>query len=401
MNETKPDGLLAQYKLLGAVIDAEWATRLDHKVARHVIDRYYSKHSNSRASLRFLEKATGATRNSVITSTRRLTANGVFRARLGVGTRPTEYVINFDFGKPLSGRPDCTTTSGAPDHTPCGASDCASSASSGAPSCTESYLLDRLTSRSTESRINDALTGSPLAGLTPDPAAPALDPQQAGQKAGGPFDQLWGAYPRKHGRSKAKAAYRDLAPNAELHGRLVQAATELADHYRASNTDRKWWKHLHTWLAGECWLEDLPVPYENAKEVAIARTKERAPRKAKDDQSESDEARVGISPGTPMGRHVVEIVGSDEETKTNGDIALSFRHRVQGGKHDGKEFTHRFAYFDSKGIDDKGSSTFFDIRQSTGKPNSHATSELHGAVLCAVVSRGGVIQYEPTGHPCG
>jgi len=32
--------LLKQYKLLGAVIDAPWATRLDHKIARHVIERY-------------------------------------------------------------------------------------------------------------------------------------------------------------------------------------------------------------------------------------------------------------------------------------------------------------------------------------------------------------------------
>src|SRR5260221_11758634 len=30
--------LLKQYKLLGAVIDAPWATRLDHKIARHVIE---------------------------------------------------------------------------------------------------------------------------------------------------------------------------------------------------------------------------------------------------------------------------------------------------------------------------------------------------------------------------
>src|SRR5258708_7339107 len=35
--------LLKQYKLIGAVIDAPWATRLDHKIARHVIDRYFAK----------------------------------------------------------------------------------------------------------------------------------------------------------------------------------------------------------------------------------------------------------------------------------------------------------------------------------------------------------------------
>ena len=50
----KAGGLLDQYNLLGAIIDSPWATRLDHKVARHVIDRYYPKHGNGRASLRYL-----------------------------------------------------------------------------------------------------------------------------------------------------------------------------------------------------------------------------------------------------------------------------------------------------------------------------------------------------------
>ena len=49
--------LLKQYKLLGAVIDAPWATRLDHKIARHVIERYYAKFGNARVSLRYLEVA--------------------------------------------------------------------------------------------------------------------------------------------------------------------------------------------------------------------------------------------------------------------------------------------------------------------------------------------------------
>src|SRR5882757_8066611 len=92
--------LLKQYKLLGAVIDAPWATRLDHKVARHVIERYYAKFGNSRASLRYLEVATGAERNKIIPSLRRIIENGVIRiVRQGIGTRPTEYDLNFEFGK--------------------------------------------------------------------------------------------------------------------------------------------------------------------------------------------------------------------------------------------------------------------------------------------------------------
>ena len=64
--------LLKQYKLIGAVIDAPWATRLDHKIARHVIDRYFAKFGNARASLSYLEQATGAKRTNIVESLRRI-----------------------------------------------------------------------------------------------------------------------------------------------------------------------------------------------------------------------------------------------------------------------------------------------------------------------------------------
>ena len=97
---TEPGSLLSQYKLLRAVIDAPWATRLDHKITSHVIDLYWGKHGNARASFRFLEQATGATRTNIIESLRRIVDQGVFSIiRQGIGTRPTEYGLNFDFAK--------------------------------------------------------------------------------------------------------------------------------------------------------------------------------------------------------------------------------------------------------------------------------------------------------------
>jgi hypothetical protein len=95
----KIGGLLDQYKLLCAVIGSDWATRLDHKVASIVIDRYRHKHGNGRASLLYLHRATGATCQNVIASLRRLTSHSVINvARRGIGTRPTEYGLNFEFG---------------------------------------------------------------------------------------------------------------------------------------------------------------------------------------------------------------------------------------------------------------------------------------------------------------
>jgi hypothetical protein len=402
MTVPNPDGLLAQYRLLGAVIDSDWATRLDHKVARHVIDRYYSKFGNSRASLRYLEKATGATRNSIITSTRRLTAKGVFpRARPGIGTRPTEFAINFDFGKPLSGAADSAATSGPPDNTACGAPDSTASASSGVPDYTESYLRDRLTSRSTESRNNGTPAVPPSGGLTPAPAGTAADPQKASKKASGPFDELWDAWGKKEKRADARNAYAKLAPDAELHATLVQTAAAWTASYTAIDRPKQYQKFLHNWINGECWLEDLPVPQENAKDAATARAKERGPRKSGATSPEPMGSAYGVSRGTPLGRHVVEIFGSKQETKTNGDIAHCFSHRIRGGAHDGKEFVHRYAFIDVKGMTDKGEAFFDGIRRSTGIRDVGPVSDFDGAVLCAVVSRGGRIEYEPTDQPAG
>ena len=88
MNAKIPGGLLDQYKLLGAVIDAEWSTGLDHKIAYHVIDNYRRERQNSRAALRYLEKATGARRPSIIASLRRVAEHGAITVtRQGKGTR--------------------------------------------------------------------------------------------------------------------------------------------------------------------------------------------------------------------------------------------------------------------------------------------------------------------------
>lgn len=384
VNAQKPDGLLAQYNVLCAVIDSKWATSLDHRVARHVIDRYYPSRGNGRASLRYLEQATGSRRNKIVPSLRRLVDQGVFTvARVGAGTRPTEYTINFEFGKAASGALHGTSTSGAGEGTPGSTLQVPAKPSSGAPAGTESYLPDRLTSRSTVSRNEDA-HAVPRGGACPATALTARGPNQASSG----FDELWDAYPRKHARSKARAAYVSLAPDADLHAKLVRGATELAAHYEATGTDPKWRKHLHNWLEGECWLEDLPLPHNDAKDAAIARTKERG-------SKHNNSGSAKFFP--PAGQHLVEIVGSE----VSGDAfeqTCSFRHKIAGGKHAGKEFTHQFALASSDELQQKqGHQLFSEIRKATNIMDPQDSSELLGSRLCAVVSRAGKIRYVSAG----
>ena len=384
--------LLKQYKLLGAVIDAPWATRLDHKIARHVIERYFAKFGNSRASLRYLEQATGAERNKIIPSLRRIIENGVFSIiRQGIGTRPTEYDLNFDFGtKSPSGALEGTSTSGSPQGTSCGAQEGTSRVSSGAREGTQTYLRNMPTGMLTVGMNEDTPavpTAPPVPAPEGDTAASAVDP-----KAGSnPFEDLWAVFPRKHHRSKARAAYTALAPDDALHAKLIASAVAWTSHYETNNVDKKWWKHMHTWLIEERYLEDLPEPYENPKEAAIARVKDRGPRTATAKPSKP----TGLSMKTPIGRHKVKVVGSEmPDDRGSPEQRLCFSYRIEDGDHEGKQFSHTFKYL-SDNEDDQaaGQTTFASLRNAAGRIEINDTSDLHDLPLLAIVTSMGRIEY--------
>jgi hypothetical protein len=398
---TVPGSLLSQYKLLRAVIDAPWATRLDHKITSHIIDRYFGKYEVARASLRYLEKATGATRTNIIESVRRITDQGVMNVtRQGVGTRPTEYGLNFDFASKFArGLAGDTATSGIVDDTTTGPVGNTSSASSGIVDGTESYLRNELTSSLTVSRNEDAPavpTAPPVSGLEADTAATAVDPEKVAasdlpsSRTG--FEELWAAFPRKQDRSKAQAAYKKLAPDTDLHDALVAKAIALAEHYQKNATERKWWKYLHNWLGEERYLEDLPEPYENAKEAAIARKRENGPRKGKTEAPAKD---VGLSPKTPIGRHKVKVVECDlPDANGSAEARMRFLFRVETGEHEGKEFSHSFKIMsDDDTMRMNGQSFYADLRSATGVLEPEDTSEFHGKSLQAIVGKMGRIEY--------
>jgi hypothetical protein len=97
---------------------------------------------------------------------------------------------------------------------------------------------------------------------------------------------------------------------------------------------------MHTWLAEERYLEDLPEPYENPKEAAIARARENGPRKA---SKTSPAKEVGLSPKTPIGRHKVKIVGSElPDDGGNPEFRMRFCYRIEDGDREGTEFSHTF-----------------------------------------------------------
>lgn len=252
--EHRADGLLAQHKLLLAIIATDWATRLDHKIAAILVERYYSKHQNARASLRFLAEAVHADRSNVIDSVRRLVARGPFWiVREGAGTRPTEYGLNFDFA--LSGGAATTSISGGAEATSSGGADATARASSGGAATTEFDLpspADKPADGKGRTLNSDARPRGD--GLPATPVGGAED-----------FEKLWDAYGVKLERAKARAAFDKIAPSPEQLAEMMGAAHRWREGYFAQSRPAGYRKRLATWLVDECWLEMVPSPFRPRK----------------------------------------------------------------------------------------------------------------------------------------
>ncbi|OSJ19776.1 hypothetical protein BST63_19665 [Bradyrhizobium canariense] len=321
----KPGGLLDQYNLLGAIIDASWATRLDHKVARHIIDRYYPKHGNGRASLRYLERATGASRPNVIASVRRLAEQGaIVLVRQGQGTRPSEFSLNFEF--PSSGIADDTTStnepSGSVNDTTGGIAHDTSSASSGIADDTESYLLNPAYKAEIQKDRDDTRppTAPPLAGLSAATAGTAVE-ELASSQAKPTFELCYRTYDCLKGKREAKAAW-DALPAEVDRAAVIRVAAAWQASWAAQGKPDAPRKHLATWLREERYDEDPPRGFKK-----VERAKATKPKAAKP-------ARLGL--GINIKRYTITAYKNEGSPFADYWETFTFRRHD-----DGFEFTQR------------------------------------------------------------
>lgn len=387
--------LLDKHKLLGAVINAPSSTSLDHKVMWHVIERYMTKHGNSRASLRYLGNATGAKLDNVTISLRRLASNGAISViRPGQGTRPTEYALHLDFAKNPSAPVDGDTSSAPVGGDASAPAQGDTKAASVPADGDESLLRNPLTSGVTV-RGNDAHaapSAPPVAGLEAS-TADARDP--AGFDAER-FEELWDAFPRKQKRAEARDAYNALAPNIELHSQLVQKAMAWAECYLQRGTETQWQPYLHNWLKRERYHESIPTEYVDMKQAAIARAKNRRSSKMHHDAPEAAPiGRTGLSLGTPQGEHKVKVLSAEEFGDGIFEIAFRLTYEIEGGSHEGKKFSHEFTPVsgDEKAME-SGQTVYRQVQRATGIEPAELT-DLSGAIMRAVVGKMGQVRYEP------
>lgn len=384
-----PAGLLAKHKLLRAVIDADWATRLDHKVASHIIERYRADHGNARASLRYLERATGAARPSIIASLRRLNANAFFASvQTGSGSRPTEFALNFDLGAPASGSAGDTAS-------PIGASGNAGDtsevmpaippeAASGIADDTESLLPVPVTDRVRVGGDSETRAGVP-------PAAPSTPDGGTGGAARDPFEALWNAYGHKRDRAKAKTAFHKI--DAADHEAAITGAARWHAAYVDEGRPAQYRKALHNFLAGECWLEDDPEPYVDRRAAGIAARRSQRAAEPDEEPMPTPAPRLPAYTG-PTGRFRVRVTDTQLENESKGgQLALTFE--ILDGHRAGERLDRVITHSSRDQHEQQaGQVELSRLCDAAGVGKLETGREVVGAVFVIVVSGTGEITYD-------
>ena len=252
----RPNSLKYQWKLYGLVSRSDWATNLDKSVAYELIDNYMKPYGNTRASIGYLQKATGGARSRITASLRRLTERGPFDVlRKGSGTRPSEFRPKFEL---VSGVVFDTSTkpgaSGVETDTSSGVENDTSKGASGVESDTQTVLQ------------GNGLQPTYLVGreIDPAPAGGAVSahadgaPTAAGKDG---FEKLYIAYGLRRDKAGARAVYNELNPDAELQVRLIEKADAWRMAAAAAPGCKR--KYLATWLKEECWDCDVPGSWTN------------------------------------------------------------------------------------------------------------------------------------------
>jgi hypothetical protein len=82
---------------------------------------------------------------------------------------------------------------------------------------------------------------------------------RSGSRSTGHFEAFWSAYPRKVGKASARKAWPKACKKLEA-SRLVKAAVYWAGLWLQAGTDVQFIPHPATWLNGERWSDDPPLP---------------------------------------------------------------------------------------------------------------------------------------------
>lgn len=360
---TEPASLLSQWWSMGKIA-LDRRTKGRHiKVGWVIIERFMRAKGGGRASIRFIQTATGLSPRIIVKACNELVEWGHCSRIIGVGTRPTEYMPNWAIVSPMyiakaaepSVSQECNTSASPP---------CNAEGDSASPMYIESCLPSRLTKPADGKAGNDSSHAAPTAPPGP-PASAAVRADAA--RVPDRFEEFWRAYPKKLKKAKARAAYEKIAPDADLHTRIVEKASELASHHKNHGTESRWIKEPANWLAGEGWDEDLPSVYDDPKDAAIAKKRASPPKPTVPANENMPPLRTNWDK--------VEVIASEVVARAKGNALVMTLRSTDGSDC----YTETIILEDaSQDIQDDGQRQFSKLRQAMGVEDIYDTEQLHG-----------------------
>lgn len=287
----KPGDLLSQWWTLGAIAADRRTTGRHMKAGWVIINSYWQKHGNGRASLSYIQRATGMDRKTVIKACRELDEWGHAARATGVGSRPSEYVPRWV--TTASGVQTATTGDDAPSGVQMTTGVVAESTlldgASGVQMTTESYLPEPAYLPASGKVDDDCAAPSapPVAGLS---AATAGTAQEGLQRPA--FEALWHTYAHAKGKKEAKAAW-DALPAEVDRAAVIKAAAAWQASWAAQGKPDAPRKHLATWLREERYDEDAPKGFQK-----LERSKAKPKPAAKDSEKEAPDVGRKLDSGS-------------------------------------------------------------------------------------------------------
>lgn len=277
----KPESLEAKLMLLCRLPYDRRAKRKHFLVFGFILDWYHDKYGNALASVRHITTTLkdrdpaghGLYLGDVHSALTDLVAWGYLEQDKGAGRKASRYVPAWNL---VCVRENTNTTDDQSSVRENANTCVRENANATAVSVREITNEDPLTGpgQQTGSHVmGNEFEAAPVA-----PPADGLKATTADTASGDGFSEFWSAWPRKHGIKKARAEWRKISGET---ADIISAAAAWAAHYREHGTDKKWIPEPANWLAGERWLEDLPIIHGDAKGAAIAKAKANAPTKAK------------------------------------------------------------------------------------------------------------------------
>jgi len=403
LRQPKPESLEAKFKLMTLLPFDKRAKRKHLLVYGFVLDWFHSKYGDALASSRHVLAELksrdpfghGLYMGDVHSALTELVSWGYLSQEKGAGRRASRYVPVWSKFDSVRNSMNTTYEEASVRETP--NMSVRETPNTKADSVHNSPNEDP----STPTRSQDQGTGVDgleCAPASPPPAAAPLGGATAERAQG--FEELWRAYGHKQKKAEAKAAYAKLAPEGDLHARMVTAAANWFERWAAQGKKEAPRFSLAKWIDREEYDCEPPTAYKRKERQA--RTEEPRPASPANDNPKPMASAIprasrrmvnDVGPFSPFGDFDAEIVGSRVERvgATTERVVL----QLNWSGHEGFDAEHTFYYqHPMPSIQERGQAFVQRLAECTGIGHLSDTEQLHGRRVRCVINERLAISYD-------